>query len=390
MRILLIHSGADLYGASRSLLRLSRGLVAAGHTVHVLLPFDGPLRGALQQAGAQAEVRPELPLITRQRFTSVAGLLGFARDARRCAIALRGVLDAFRPDVVHTNNTTVLAAYAGELRRRGIPHLWHVRESFAEFRLLWPLLRRYILTHADRVLCVSAAVAAQFGGHPAVEVLHNGFPRAEFARVTAADAQVFRRAHGLEGRTCVGVAGRLKLKRKGQETFLRAASALRARFPDARFLLIGSPFPGNEAHETALRQLAGELGLGDAAVFTGDAPDHLAALAALDVVVLSSGLPEPFGGVVVEAMALGRPVVGTNIGGTPEQIEDGVTGLLVPPNEPEALAAAIGRLLDNPAQAARMGEAGRARFLARFEFDPFFARLLARYQTLADRRGAPR
>ena len=382
MRILLIHSGADLYGASRSLLRLATGLRAAGHEPAALLPFAGPLLQALREAGVRAEVVPELPLITRRRFASPLGLLGFARDARRCAVRLRAIVDEFRPDLVHTNNATVLASYAGLLRRRGIPHIWHVRESFAEFRSLWPLLRRYILARADRVLCVSEAVARQFGGSARVEVVHNGFPRAEFDRATPEAAAAFRRTRGLGDRPCVAVAGRLKLVRKGQETFLRAAALLRREFPDARFVLIGTPFPGNESHEAALRALAAELDLGEAAVFAGEAEDPLAALRAMDVVVLSSGLPEPFGGVVIEAMALGRPVVGTRIGGTPEQIADGETGLLVPPGDPAAMAEALRRLLADADLRARMGAAGRQRFLARFEFGPFLARILAVYASL--------
>jgi glycosyltransferase involved in cell wall biosynthesis len=129
--------------------------------------------------------------------------------------------------------------------------------------------------------------------------------------------------------------------------------------------------------------LVRELGLQQAAVFTGDVNDVKAAIAALDVMVLPSGQPEPFSGAVLEAMALAKPVVGTRLGGTVEQIDDGVTGLLVPPNEPAAMAAALCRLFGDPALRDRMGQAGRKRFLERFEFEPFYAAMLALYRDVA-------
>ncbi|MBK7260238.1 MAG: glycosyltransferase family 4 protein [Ignavibacteriae bacterium] len=104
--------------------------------------------------------------------------------------------------------------------------------------------------------------------------------------------------------------------RKGQDTFLRAAALIAAEHPDVRFVLIGSPFPGNESHGKALSALGRELGIDKQIVFTGDVADIRAAYAALDISVLPSEQPEPFGGVVIESMAAGKPVIGTRIGGT--------------------------------------------------------------------------
>jgi glycosyltransferase involved in cell wall biosynthesis len=145
---------------------------------------------------------------------------------------------------------------------------------------------------------------------------------------------------------------------------------------------MGSPFPGNEEHLTALEQLIDEMGVRDKVVLTGDVEDIKAGTAAMDVAIMASGQPEPFGGVVIESMALGRPVVGTAIGGTPEQIEDGVTGVLVPPNDEVALADAIGRLLDDVSMRQVMGERARQAFLAKFEFETFYASLWREYEVL--------
>jgi type III pantothenate kinase len=101
---------------------------------------------------------------------------------------------------------------------------------------------------------------------------------------------------------------------------------------------------------------------------------------------MASGLPEPFGGVTLEAMALGKPVVGTAIGGTVEQIEDGVSGLLVPPNDPDAMAAALKKLLDDPALRLRMGQAGRVRLEERFCFTLHYKRIMQLYHELLKER----
>jgi len=170
--------------------------------------------------------------------------------------------------------------------------------------------------------------------------------------------------------------------RKGQDDFVRAAARLGAWHDRVRFLVIGSPFPGNEAHAAQLNRLIEGLNLGRVVALTGDVEDIKAAISALDVLVLASSRPEPFGGVVLEAMMLGRPVVGTALGGTPEQIADGVTGLLVPPNDPAAMAEAIARMLEDPQEAARMGAAGRERCLRLFEFRTFYAAVLRVYDAL--------
>jgi glycosyltransferase involved in cell wall biosynthesis len=129
-----------------------------------------------------------------------------------------------------------------------------------------------------------------------------------------------------------------------------------------------------------LLHLIQELSLEDSVIYTGDVEDIKPAIAALDVLVLSSAQPEPFGGVVVEAMALSRPVVATCIGGSIEQVVDGVTGYLVKPADPLSMAAGIEKLLESPEQRRLFGENGRARFVEKFEFESFYRKILGLYQ----------
>jgi glycosyltransferase involved in cell wall biosynthesis len=114
----------------------------------------------------------------------------------------------------------------------------------------------------------------------------------------------------------------------------------------------------NHAYQAELERLVGELGLEGAVIFAGQQPDVPTIMRAVDAILLPSW-EEPFGRVVAEGMAAGRPVIATTVGGPAETIADGRTGLLAPPKEPAAWAAAITRLLDDPAFARRLGAAGR-------------------------------
>lgn len=158
----------------------------------------------------------------------------------------------------------------------------------------------------------------------------------------------------------VTIAGRLE-SWKGQDVFLRAASDVSRDVPQARFVVLGGALYGRDhAYAAALPRLASALGIADKVAFTGHRDDALAVVAGSDLVAHCSTTPEPFGMVVVEAMALGRPVIASNTGGPAEIVDSGHTGLLVRPGDPDVLAQAMRRLLSNPPERTAIGQAGRA------------------------------
>jgi glycosyltransferase involved in cell wall biosynthesis len=164
--------------------------------------------------------------------------------------------------------------------------------------------------------------------------------------------------------------------------FVRAAGLLKERGIEARYLIVGSPAPGCEDHLEKIRELIAERDLDDHVIFTGELEDTRPAYAAMELFVLPSAQPEPFGGVVMEAMAMGVPVVATNIGGSPDQVAEGETGLLVPPKDPEALADAIQQLIESPDLRARMSSAGPERIKTHFALSDKIARLQQVYREL--------
>jgi len=148
---------------------------------------------------------------------------------------------------------------------------------------------------------------------------------------------------------------------KGHEDFLAAAQIVSERFPEARFVIAGSGVV--EAGEAYRRQLM-EACTNDRVLFVGHVDDVVSLLAASDVAVQCS-LTENLGG-TIEALLMECPVVATRVGGMPESVRDGQTGLLVPPFDPPALAAAIVRLLEHRDEASAFGRAGRKLMLERF------------------------
>ena len=181
----------------------------------------------------------------------------------------------------------------------------------------------------------------------------------------------------------LGSVGRLSPK-KGQATLLEAAALVLRRRPDAAFVLAGD---GPQRAELGAH--AERLGLNGQLRFLGLLEDPVPLLARMSVFVLPSHM-EGMSNALLEAMAAGRPVVATDVGGNREVVLDGVTGLLVPPRDSGRLAAALLALLEDPARAVRMGAAGRARVHAHFSAATMTRRLEDLYRGLLARKGALR
>ena len=377
MKLIFIHSGTDLYGASRSLLRLSSRLGKDGHSVKVVLPGDGLLKKELNLSGIDTTILPNLVTITRGSYNQGAGFISLILKTVASSFQLLRLIRKHNPDLVHSM-TAVLPGSGLAALLAGKPHFWHIRESFDEFPALWRIYQAYIFLLSKKILCVSTPIANQFSPRyrNKISVLHNGFPRREFEPVSQVRINNTRLKWGLDEKSiAIGVVGRIKMKRKGQEIFVQAAAIVKNKFPEARFLCIGSPFPGNDEHLDQLLSLVKKLNLEKEFIYTGEAEDIKAAMAALDILVLSSVQAEPFGGVVIEAMAFKKPVVATAIGGSLEQVDDGQTGYLVQPGDPQEMAAALIKLLSDAELREKMGSNGYKRYLEYFEFEPFYKKI---------------
>lgn len=241
---------------------------------------------------------------------------------------------------------------------------------------------RWINRHTDAFIAPSAAVKDSIlnqGGARAddIRLIYNGLDAERFS--IGVDRAEARGELGVPlDALLVGVVGRM-WPVKGHAWLVRAVRRLVDTLPDVHLVLLGD---GSE--EENLRALAAELGVAGHVTFAGYGRDIPRALAALDVFALPS-LSEGMSNAIIEAMAAGRPVVATRVGGNPECVVDGETGFIVPPADDAALADRIGFLLTHPDRARAMGEAGRARRQALFDMEEMVRQTVELYDSLGCR-----
>jgi glycosyltransferase involved in cell wall biosynthesis len=299
-----------------------------------------------------------------------------------------------KPDVVHTHMAK--AGTVGRLAAMlcGVPlivHTYHGHVFHSYFgrrkTQMFVAIERALALRTHRIVTVGdsqRAEIASYGVAPIgkIEPIRLGLELGPFLR-----AETY--AGGLRGelglpsdRPMVGIVARL-VPIKAHEDFLSAAVALRARVPNATFLVIG-----DGERRVELEAIAQRLGLGNAVRFLGWRRDLPRVYADLDVVALSShneGSPVS----LIEALAAARPVVATAVGGVPEVVVDGQTGLTVPPSQPAALASAIERLLSDRALAERLGAAGRRHVYPRYDSSRLVADMRKLYLRELSARGRP-
>lgn len=366
--MLFLNHAAIVGGSEIDLLDLARH---RGQGSSVLLFSEGPLVGMLRRAEVPVEVIPTRWATAGRRAQTTrptpASLVEIAR------LVARVVALARRHDVIFANSQKALlvAALAAPLARRPVVTMLHELLVPAHFSAWNVRLNVFLANRARRVIANSHATAAALrdagGRTDHLAVVSPGLDPGRFAAAPA-DIVSARRALGLPEGFLVGHFGRVT-PWKGQHVLVEALGAT----PDASAIVVGAAEEEDRAYLRSLQDRARATGVSDRIRFLGLRNDVPRLLHLVDVVAHTSTDPEPFGRVIVEAMLAGRPVVATHGGGVGELVEDGVTGLLVPPGDGTALAAAWTRLRADPALAARLAAAGRADALARHGLDRMLA-----------------
>ncbi len=274
-----------------------------------------------------------------QRGMTPASALRFARLVRNLGASL-----------VHAHLPSMGAV--ARLTSR-VPVVYTEHNIAASYRRPARLANRVTYSRNAAVISVSDAVAASIASYPSPlkRVIPNG------VYIGDIDTSEVRAELGLHNHEHLIVhVGNIR-PMKGHRTLVLAANRLLAQRRDVRFVSIGGEKEAGDLND--IRKAAAELGITDRISFLGRREDAVRFIAAADVYVSPAdveGLPVT----ILEALAVARPVVATSVGGVPGIIGHEETGLLVPPGDPEALAAGIGRLLDSPQLAAALGEQGRA------------------------------
>ena len=360
--VLFVHPTDEAYGADRVLLRLATGLVQRGWRVAVLISDDqapGWLTQRLAEASIAVERGPLAP--ARRRYLTPSALLAYLGALLRARRWVRSQVARFGPSVVHLNTSAMLVgAILG--RPGGVRVVWHVHEMVIQPRILGFVFRLAPTLTADHVVAISRAVRNHVTpgglGRRKVTIVWNGLEDRPGVPLDDTESPV------------VAFIGRLN-RWKGYDVFAEAIAQIAPAFRRTRFLVAGDPPPGEEWRTNHLHESLTRFGIADRVEVLGFESDVRKLLERVTVVVAPSTWPEPFGLVTLEAMWAGRPVIASAHGGALDLIEPGTSGLLVPPGDPAALAAAIAMLLDDPALGTRLGAAARRRAQTYFTRDLF-------------------
>ncbi|MBA2670219.1 MAG: glycosyltransferase [Gemmatimonadetes bacterium] len=358
MKITILNSARKFIGEAAHCLALAEQLSLRGHTVTLAVR-----RGCELEQRASGRAIPLLPLTFNGGFHPI-------KDGQDL-LTLRRHITTWQPDLLHCHRGKDhwLAAIAAG-NRLPIARTRHVVVPMASH-----LPNRWLMTNrTDGAIAVSEAAACSLGPLRSLlgqrlSVILSAVDTERFS--PAKRSEPVRAQLGAAPETLlVGLVGRLQ-RIKGQDIFLQAAALVARTAGDkVRFLIAGR---GTEEKFARLRRRAEELGIADRVEFRGWLEDVEATIASLDVGVVASLGSEGSSRITYECMASGVPVAATTVGGIPEILTDGETGLLVSPGDVEALAGAIGRLIETPDIRAQLTTAALARIHEHHTFDRWIA-----------------
>ena len=378
VRILYANPFAGIAGAENALLELMDNLDRRLYLPHLLIPGSGRL----------AERCQELDIPTTF-LNTIPPPGGQARDTYRTLVhnawAIARLIRQLGIHLVHANSPRMAYHTGLAARLAGVPHVTHVRDfSNSPFT---SRSKAWLLNHtSDRIVTVSKATqqAVIRQGHALAaktRVVYDGLPPVEL--FTPQQRQALRTEFGMAGRfPLLAVVGSIS-HLKGQAVALQSLPAILQRYPQARLLLVGGATDADG--EQCLRELKAQvaaLGLGEQVVFTGFRTDAPLIMASIDILMHPAVLPDAFPHVLLEASAQQAVIVASDIGGIAEIIQDGVTGRLVPPNQPEQLAQVVTDLLGDGQQSSRMRRAAAERVKAEFSINQTMVQIQAIYEEL--------
>ena len=398
MKIVYLNPSGQLGGAEAALLDILATVKDAepSWTLQLIVSADGPLATKARNLGIGTYVLPfpdslsKLgdswrfhPGNTANRFRALRQFVVANPGIAAYVSRLRKLLRELGPDVIHSNGFKmhILGALA---KPRSVPLIWHIHD-YVQSRPLMARLMKFARRRASMAIVNSNSVGSDFravvgGGFP-IQTIYNGVDTTVFSPLGAQlDLDSLAQLPSANGATLrVGLLATLA-HWKGHEVFLRALSLVSPELP-VRGYVIGDAIYQTDGSQTSLEELkslAQRLGIADSVGFTGFVAEPAAAMRALDIVVHASTSPEPFGLVIVEAMACGRPVIFSQAGGAaevsrpngkPDHYGETETPIACgyEPGNAEQLANQIARLAADPEMRAGMGVAGRATAQQRFD-----------------------
>ncbi|WP_297338036.1 glycosyltransferase family 4 protein [Algoriphagus sp.] len=367
MKILALHSGADLYGSSRIFLQTLAVFRSQKMEIHVVLPHPGPLVEMLAELGVNVHIQ-NLGILRRKYFTP----WGMFNRLKKSLLAYRFLTRLHQTHQFRFVYSNTLAVTVGAFwaKRNQMPHTWHIHEIIPGPKILLRFLRNLLDQSSAEPIAVSQAVADHWQKYlkkSQIQVIHNGISYEAFL---TAQPTLKKELKLDENTVLIGMIGRIN-PGKGQLFFLQLAELLLSSHQNLHFICVGDPYPGYEWILTELIKEIRNKKLEAKISYLGLRRDIPELMASMDIFVLPSVLPDSFPTVILEAMASGKPIVATQSGGASELVLAGETGFLIPIGDIESGVNALKKLIVDENLRKRMGERGRNRVLAEFSLETF-------------------
>jgi Glycosyltransferase len=346
--ILFLHSSSELYGSDRSLLNLIKNLDKSNFNIAVVLPEDGPLLHELKRIDNVDVIIKEIAVLRRKNL-SIKGFIQYARDFLKSLIFLKNIIKRKKIDIVYTNTAVV---FSGGIIAKllGKKSIWHIREIISN-RYERKVISIIVNMFSDIIIANSKATKnAISNNEKKVKVIYNAI---ESKQIKLPD-----REKNIKDEIIIGMAGRIN-RWKGQKLFVDMAERVIKENFNVKFLIAGDVYRGESHILEDLKGYIDSKNLREKIILLGQVNDMNSFYNSLDIFILPSIQPEPFGLVVIEAMDRGIPVIATNHGGPVEIIDNGKNGYLVDYKDSLEMCQRVVQLINNEELRYEIGEKGK-------------------------------
>lgn len=371
--ILFIHQSAELYGSDKTLLLLLKNLDKNKFKPIVLLPFDGPLKEALENENIEVVIAPVLKLY-RKLFTP-KNLIGFFKDIKTAFKIVNELHKKYQFTLIYSNTLAVLLGIMFAWKNN-IKHLWHVHEIIEKPSLFKKAFVGLLsLKSNTHIVYNSQATKVFWELNKSIinkgVVIWNGI---EIYTPESSTSELFDIRKNLflaqPNEIILALVGRIS-RWKGQMILLDAFNNLVQKNENIKLVFVGAPPPNQEKFQEDLEDRISSFNLNDKVLIIPFQNEIHKIWQAIDIAVVPSTEPEPFGMVAIEAMLAHKPIVASNHGGLTEIIENNATGFLVTPNSVQDLEIALEKLIQNELLRKEMGEKGYLRVTTAFSVEQY-------------------
>lgn len=372
-KILFIHQSAELYGSDKTLFLLLKNLDKKTFYPVVILPFDGPLKEVLEKENIEVIVAPVLKLY-RKLFT-LKNSFNFFLEIKKAFQIGNALHKKHQFDLVYSNTLAVLfGIFFAKIKK--IKHLWHVHEIIEKPSLFKKGFIRLLALKSNSIIVYNSIATKDFWEKEAIisnkgKVIWNGIEIKE-PTISDLDRAIIKRDLFLSSTNeiIIALVGRIS-RWKGQMLLLDAFYKLSENFSNIKLVFIGAPPPNQEGFQEDLENKIVNYKLEKSVLIIPFQNDIFKIWQSIDIAVVPSTEPEPFGLVAIEAMLAKKPVIASNHGGLSEIVLNDETGFLIEPNNKEELIIKLTNLIENEILRNEMGKKGFDRVVSKFSINQY-------------------